>query len=68
MENLQTKNINALKQGILEIDRQLNKIRNEGRQAFLETNPINFSRILHDYSDERKGFILWKNALEERLV
>ena len=61
-------NISALKQGILEIDRQLNKIRNEGRQVFLETNPINFSRILHDYSDERKGFVLWKDALEERLV
>jgi len=62
------KNINALKQGILEIDRHLNKIRNDGRQVFLETNPINFSRILHDYSDERKGFILWKDALVERLV
>ena len=62
------KNINALKQGILEIDRHLNKIRNDGRQVFLETNPINFSRILHDYSDERKGFVLWKDALEERLV
>jgi hypothetical protein len=61
-------NINALKQGIMEIDRQLNQIRNEGRQVFLETNPINFSRILHDYSDERKGFVLWKDSLEERLV
>ena len=61
-------NIDALKLGISEIDRQLNKIRNEGRQVFLETNPINFSRILHDYSDERKGFVLWKDALEERLV
>ena len=62
------KDIYALKQGLLEIDRHLNKIRNEGRQVFLETNPINFSRILHDYSDERKGFVLWKDALEERLV
>ncbi|HZK93688.1 MAG TPA: hypothetical protein VFC67_05730 [Prolixibacteraceae bacterium] len=62
------KNINALKQGIMEIDRHLNKIRNDGRQVFLETNPINFSRLLHDYSDERKGFVLWKDALEERLV
>lgn len=62
------KNINALKQGILEIDRHLNKIHSDGRQVFLETNPINFSRILHDYSDERKGFVLWKDALEERLV
>jgi hypothetical protein len=63
-----SKNINALKQGILEIDKQLNKIRNEGRQLFLETNPNNFSRIIHDYSNERKGFVLWKDALEERLV
>ena len=62
------KNINALKQSILEIDRNLNKIRNEGRQVFLETNPIDFSRILHYYSDERKGFVLWKETLEERLV
>jgi hypothetical protein len=62
------KNIIALKQGIMEIDKQLAKIRNEGRQAFLETNPVGFSRILHDYSDERKGFVLWKDALEERLI
>lgn len=62
------KNIIALKHGIVEIDKQLNKIRNEGRQSFLETNPGGFSRVLHDYSDERKGFVLWKDALEERLV
>ncbi len=68
MENLQTKNINALKQGILEIDRHLNKIHNDGRQVFLETNPNNLSRIFHDCSDERKGFVFWKGALEEMLV
>lgn len=28
----------------------------------------NFSRILHDYSDNKKGFIIWKGNLEERLV
>jgi hypothetical protein len=50
------------------IDRQLNMIRNDGRQAFLESQPMNFSRILHDYSDEQKGFILWKGLLEERLA
>lgn len=50
-----------------EIDRQLNMIRNDGRQAFLESQPVNFSRVLHDYSDEQKGFILWKDLLEERL-
>ena len=51
-----------------EIDKQLNIIRNKGRQAFLDTQPENFSRILHDYSDERKGFIIWKDLMEERLV
>jgi len=50
------------------IDRQLNMIRNDGRQAFLESQPVNFSRILHDYSDEQKGFILWKDLLEERIL
>ena len=62
------KNTNALKQYLWEINKQLTKIRNEGRHSFLETNPINFSRILHDYSDDRKGFVLWKGALEQRLT
>jgi hypothetical protein len=50
------------------IDQQLNIIRNDGRQAFLESQPMNFSRVLHDYSDDRKGFILWKDLLGERLT
>lgn len=50
------------------IDEHLNLIRNKGRQAFLEKVPDNFSRIVHDYSDDRKGFILWKDQLEERLI
>ncbi len=51
-----------------EIDRQLDIIRKQGRQSFLTAPPDNFSRILHDYSDAQKGFILWKDMLEERLV
>ena len=53
---------------VKEIDRQLNVVRNIGRHAFLETNPGSFSRILHDYSDERKGFIIWKDLLEEQII
>jgi len=34
----------------------------------LEKQPKNFSRIIHDYSEERKGFVLWRDLLEERLV
>ncbi len=42
-------------------------IRKEGRQDFLRKPPENFSRILHDYSNDQKGFILWKDVLNERL-
>ena len=50
------------------IDQDINIIRNKGRQFFLENHPKNFSRIIHNYSDERKGFILWKDLLEERII
>jgi superfamily II DNA or RNA helicase len=53
---------------IKEIDCQLNIISSKGRQEFLETNPVDFSRIQHDYSDEKKGFIIWKDLLDERLA
>jgi superfamily II DNA or RNA helicase len=62
------KNEMSFKSKIIEIDSQLNLIRNKGRQAFLETEPLDFSRITHDYSDDRKGFIVWKDLLEEKLV
>ena len=58
----------TLKIKLKEIDEQLNVIRNKGRQAFLETQLINFSRILHDYSDNKKGFIIWKDLLNEKLA
>jgi hypothetical protein len=51
-----------------EIDAQLGFIRNKGRQVFLESQPTNFSRILHDYTDDKKGFIIWKDLLEEQIV
>lgn len=51
-----------------QVDNYLNTIRNNGRQAFIENPSHNFSRILHDYSNEKKGFIMWKDLLEERLT
>ena len=62
------KNKQSLKKMVKEIDEQLSLIRYKGRQTFLETNPDNFSKILHDYSDEKKGFIIWKDLLEEQIV
>ena len=50
------------------IDKELNIIREKGRQAYLETNPSNFSRIVHDYSNDNKRFTIWKGQLEERLM
>jgi hypothetical protein len=48
--------------------KRLNTFRTDGRQAFIENPPNNLSRILHDYSAERKSFIIWKDLLEERLT
>ena len=62
------KDLNSLKNKFREIDRDIETIRNKGRQFFLEQERVNFSRVLHDYSDERKGFVIWKDQLEERLV
>jgi len=42
------------------IDEDLNKIRNKGRQSFLENAPVNFSRVHHDYSDGRKDLLSGK--------
>jgi hypothetical protein len=57
----------SLIEAVKEIDNQLNIISEKGRLAFLVNSPDNFTRILRDYSDSSKGFILWKTALEEKL-
>ncbi|AJW62911.1 Type III restriction enzyme, res subunit [Elizabethkingia miricola] len=62
------KNKSVLMEAVKQIDREFNIIRNKGRQAYLETNPQNFSRIIHNYSDDNKGFVIWKGQLEERLI
>ncbi len=59
------KNKALLIEQVKQIDNQLNIIREKGRQYFLENCPDNFTRILHDYSANEKGFILWKSAFEE---
>ncbi len=61
------KDKSTLKMKLKAIDQHLNIIRNKGRQVFLESQPTNFCRILHDYSDEKKGFIVWKGLLEEQV-
>jgi superfamily II DNA or RNA helicase len=63
-----SKRVSELPQRLTEIDRYLDIIRKQGRQGFLTAPPDNFSRVLHDYLDEQKGFILWKHMLEEQLI
>ncbi|MEB2779589.1 hypothetical protein U3A58_04220 [Algoriphagus sp. C2-6-M1] len=59
------KSKSALMEALKQIDQELNSIREKGRQGYLETIPQNFSRVVHDYSDNNKGFIIWKGQLEE---
>lgn len=59
------KNKASLIEEVKQIENQLNIIREKGRQAFLENSPKNFTKIIHDYSDNKKGFIIWKSAIEE---
>lgn len=56
------------KNGLRQVNRELNHIRIDGRQLYLDKAPENFSKIIHDYNNEQKGFYRWKNALEERLA
>jgi len=59
------KNKASLIEEVKQIDNQLSVIREKGRQTFLDKSPENFARIIHDYSDNKKGFLIWKSALEE---
>lgn len=63
-----SKNKSSLIEEVKQIEGQLNMIRDKGRQIFLENSPENFVRIMHDYSEKHKGFIIWKSILEERMI
>jgi len=62
------KTMDALRNGLSEIEEVLNEIKNTGKQDYLNKDHPNFSRIMHDYSTAQKGFIIWKGFLEQRLV
>jgi superfamily II DNA or RNA helicase len=62
------KTMDALRNGLNEIEELLNEIKNTGKQDYLNKDHPNFSRIMHDYSAAQKGFTVWKGFLEQRLV
>ncbi len=51
-----------------EIEIKIRDIKKNGRQTFLEKEDANFSKVVHDYSDPKKGYVAWKGALEEKLA
>lgn len=57
----------ALKKTIEQIETDLFVIQQKGRQNFLEKELDNFSRIVHDYTDAKKGFVTWKGMVEEKI-
>ena len=58
----------ALNQQIETINNQLDRIKHHGRTAYLKSPPPNFRRIIHDYSDPRKGFVLWKALIQSIMI
>jgi hypothetical protein len=46
----------TLKAKLREIDQDLGYIRSNGRQAFIDKPRENFTRIIHDYTEVKKGF------------
>jgi hypothetical protein len=58
----------ALRNTLSNVEIVIGEIKRNGRERFLEKERENFSRVLHDYSDAKKGFILWKGLIEERLL
>ena len=65
--HIEGKSKSSLVETLKLIDQKLSIIREKGRQTYLETEPLNFSKIVHDYTDNDKGFITWISHLEERL-
>lgn len=62
------KSIDALRTGLKEIEDILKEIKTSNKQNYLSREHNNFSRIIHDYSDSKIGFIFWKGMMEEKLI
>jgi superfamily II DNA or RNA helicase len=62
------KSIEALRTGLKEIEVILQEIKETNKQEYLKKEHHNFSRIIHDYTDPKKGFIQWKDSLEKKLL
>jgi len=62
------KTVEALDVKFVVIQDVINQSRIDGKMNYLSSDPKEFSRIYHDYSDPDKGFILWKGMLDEKIT
>ena len=62
------KSIDALRKGLIEIEEILKEIKASNKQNYLGKEHTNFSRVIHDYSDSKSGFVFWKGMIEEKLI
>lgn len=62
------KTMDALRNGLKDIEEVLTEMRNTGKQDYLKKDHPNFSRVIHDYSGTKQGFTAWKGILDQRLV
>jgi superfamily II DNA or RNA helicase len=62
------KTMDALRNGLKEIEIILNEIKATSKIDYLKREHDNFSRVMHDYSDAKSGFVGWKGVMEEKLV
>ncbi len=62
------KSMDELRKGLIEIEQALTEIKATSKQQYLKKDHPHFSRVIHDYSDVKKGFTEWKGLLEEKLV
>ncbi|MFT7604523.1 MAG: hypothetical protein ACI8VT_002106 [Saprospiraceae bacterium] len=54
----------SLKNKLSEIDSIIGQIREGSKRDYLNSKPVDFNRIYHDYSDKTGGFINWKTEIE----
>jgi hypothetical protein len=50
------------------IESLIMEIKKHGRLDDLKADHDNFNRVVHDYTNLKKGFILWKGIVEEQIV
>lgn len=59
-----TKDINFVKLTLEKINDVIKLIKTEGKISYLNSTDDKVTRIYHDYSDSKDGFVKWKNDLE----